>query len=475
MTLTSFEYLFFLPIVFLFYWILCSKNKNIQNAAIVCASFVFYGWWDWRFVGLLLLTSISTFVAGWWMQKEDGFPVKRKVILWGVLLLNLGILFFFKYYNFFVQSFIDAYSLFGKEISLSTLKIILPVGISFYTFTALSYSIDVYQRKVSVTKDVLAYLAYVMFFPSILSGPINRAQKQLPQYFLLRKFDYDKAVLGCKNILLGGVMKLCLADRLGIYVDAVYGNLAQHNGTTLLLASFLYTIQIYADFAGYSLMAIGSGKLLGIDLQTNFIRPYFSKTVTEFWRRWHISLTTWFRDYIYFPLGGNRVSKFRWMMNTMIVFVVSGLWHGAAYTFLVWGALHGVCMIVERLVYGSRIKQISDRLTGVNIIRIIFTFCVVSFAWIFFRATSFSDAIMIIGKIFSESGSLYINTSTFFYSFLAIIIVFVFDFSDEYCSGRFNLLNNKYGLIRWGTYLGLTIMILLFGVLDGGTFIYFQF
>ena len=274
---------------------------------------------------------------------------------------------------------------------------------------------------------------------------------------------------------MGGVLKLCIADRLGIYVDTVYGNIANHNGTTLLLTSLLYTIQIYADFAGYSLMAIGSGKLLGIELPTNFIRPYFAKTVTEFWRRWHISLTTWFRDYIYFPLGGNRVKKIRWMLNTMIVFTVSGLWHGAEYTFIIWGAFHGLCMIVERLIYGSKIKEISDRLTFVNAVRMVITFCIVSFAWIFFRAENFADASMIVGKIFTSHGSVFADPDTMVYGFGFLLLVFVVDFLTEFCVGRFQLLDNKHTVVRWVTYLAMIVMILLFGVLDGGSFIYFQF
>lgn len=480
MTFASIEYIIFLPVVFLLYWIVCRRNKNLQNGLIVLASLFFYGFWDWRFLGLLLVTAFSTFFAGLWMNKindndDDNDNRKRWWISFGIIVLNLGILFGFKYYNFFVQAFVDSFSLFGKELSVSTLKIILPVGISFYTFTALSYSIDVYQRKVEATKDVLAYLAYVTFFPSILSGPISRATKQLPQYLKRREFSYDTAVSACKSILWGGVLKLCLADRLGIYVDAVYGNIANHNGTTLLLTSVLYTIQIYADFAGYSLMAIGSGKLLGIELPTNFIRPYFAKTVTEFWRRWHISLTTWFRDYIYFPLGGNRVKRSRWMLNTMIVFTVSGLWHGAEYTFIIWGAFHGLCMIVERLIYGNKIKEISERLTLLNIVRMVVTFCIVSFAWIFFRAENCADASMIVGKIFTSHGSVFTDPDTMVYGFGFLLLVFVVDFITEFCGGRFQLLNNKHTVVRWVTYLAMIVMILLFGVLDGGSFIYFQF
>lgn len=473
MTFASVEYLIFFPTVFMLYWML-GRTKTIQNMLIVAASLVFYGWWDWHFLGLLLVTVLTTFYGGAFIQKADGNRKRQKWISAAVIVLNLGILFFFKYYNFFIQSFIDVFSLFGKELSGSTLKIILPVGISFYTFTALSYTIDVYQRRAEATKDLLAYCAYTMFFPSILSGPISRATKQLPQYFQKREFCYDKAVEACKFILMGAVMKLCLADRLGIYVDTVYANIPQHNGTTLMFASVLYTIQIYADFAGYSMMAVGSGKLLGIELQTNFIRPYFSKTVTEFWRRWHISLTTWFRDYIYFPLGGNRVSKARWMLNTMIVFTVSGLWHGAAYTFLIWGALHGACMIAERLLYGKRIKEISDRLTFPNILRMLLTFCIVSFAWIFFRAETIGDATSIISKIFLSHGSLFIDVNTLSMAFLAFVIVFMYDFTQEY-GVRLKLLNSRFTVVRYATAAFLICYIIGFGVLNGGSFIYFQF
>lgn len=473
MTFASVEYLIFFSVVFLIYWIL-GKNKNIQNLLIVISSLVFYGWWDWRFLGLLLITTLSTYYGGYMIQRYEGNKRKQKLISIGIIIINLGILFFFKYYNFFMESFIDTFSLFGKKLSVSTIKVILPVGISFYTFTALSYTIDIYQKKITATKDIIAYSAYTMFFPSILSGPISRATKQLPQYFQKRKFGYSKAVEAVKFIIMGAVMKLCLADRLGIYVDTVYNNFMQHNGTTLLLTSVLYTIQIYGDFAGYSLMAIGYGKLLGIELQTNFERPYFAKTVTEFWRRWHISLTTWFRDYIYFPLGGNKVPKLRWMVNIMIVFVVSGLWHGAAYTFLIWGAFHGLCMIIERQIYGKKMKEINDRLTIPNIIRILITFCIVSFAWIFFRAESFNDAMYIIKSIMTKHGKVFLDINTLLMAFIAFIIVFMYDFTHEY-GVKLKLLDSNYRIIRFATATLLICYIIGFGVLNSGSFIYFQF
>ena len=473
MTFQSLEYLIFLPVVFILYWTLCRRRKTLQNGLIVAASLVFYGLWDWRFLGLLLITALSTVFAGMWMNQTDD-EKKRKWINIGAIVLNIGILFFFKYFNFFVQSFADAFSLFGAEMNVHTLKILLPVGISFYTFSALSYSIDVYQRKVEPTRDLLAYLAYVTFFPSILSGPISRAQKQLPQYFKKRVFDYDNAVSACKLMLWGGVLKLCLADRLGIYVDTIYANIAQHNGTTLFLTSILYTIQIYADFAGYSLMAIGSGRLLGIELQNNFIRPYFAKTVTDFWRRWHISLTTWFRDYIYFPLGGNRCSKARWMLNTMIVFTVSGLWHGAAYTFIIWGAMHGACMVIERLVYGDKIKHISDKFSITNLLRLMLTFTIVNFAWVFFRVSDLGDVMTIFSKIFTEPGMPFLDTNTLMMAFFAMALVCAYDFIEEK-QLNIHLLSSKNIVVRYLTAVLLIVYILAFGVLNGGSFIYFQF
>lgn len=445
----------------------------LQNGLIVVASLVFYGWWNLQFLWLLLVTALSTFFSGMWMGVTNN-QKKHRIILWGTIILNLGILFFFKYCNFFIQAFVDMFSLLGMNMNMSSLKVLLPVGISFYTFSALSYSIDVYQKKLEPTTDVLAYLAYVMFFPSILSGPISRAQKQLPQYFKIRKFDYEKAVSACKLLLIGGVMKLCLADRLGIYVDTVYANIVQHNGTTLLFASILYSIQIYADFAGYSLLAIGFGRLLGIDLQTNFIRPYFAKTVTDFWRRWHISLTTWFRDYIYFSLGGNRCSKSRWIFNTMVVFLVSGLWHGAAYAFLIWGALHGLCMVIERLIYGDKIKTISNSFSLINWFRLILTFTIVNFAWIFFRINDLGSVKIIFRKIFMEPGRPFLDTNTLLMAYIAIGIVFIYDFVKEK-KLKIHLLSSKYIVVRYVTAVLLICYILTFGVLNGGSFIYFQF
>ena len=464
-----------MPVVFLLYWIFFSKTKNLQNSFVFIASIVFYIFWDWRFLGLLLITAGSTFFSGILLGRIRDGSKKRKIILVIILLLNLGVLFFFKYCNFFIQAFADTIMLFGRQIDVSTLKIILPVGISFYTFTSLSYTIDVYQNKIEPTKDVIAYLAYATFFPCILSGPISRAQRQLPQFFLKRVFDYTKSVEACKFILLGTVMKMCLADRIGTYVDLVYGDYNSYSGNTLLLTSMMYSLQIYADFAGYSLVAIGSGKLLGIDLPTNFIRPYFAKTITDFWRRWHISLTTWFRDYIYFPLGGNRCTKSRWILNVMIVFVISGLWHGAAYTFLIWGAMHGLFMVVERFAYGDKIKEIPTGFSLGNIVRMGVTLSLVNFAWIFFRLNTLGDVCAVISKIFTNRGGLYIDAKLILYIVPALIIVFFFDFIAEKRTGKMFLLDNDKRIVRWIAYCSLLLFVLLFGSFEQTQYIYFQF
>lgn len=472
MSFQSVEYILFILVAFMLYWTLCKSSKSLQNGLLVAASAVFYGWWDWRFLGLLLFTALSTYCAGRWMQTNNS--AKKKIVFITSIVLNISILFFFKYFNFFIDTLIDTCHLIGISSDLHTLQILLPVGISFYTFSALSYVIDVYQGKIEPTKDIVAYLAYVMFFPSLLSGPISRAQKQLPQYLSTRNFEYRNIVTACKSILWGGVMKLCLADRLGIYVDTVYAHIGQHNGTTLFLASILYTIQIYADFAGYSLIAIGSGKLFGIELPTNFVRPYFAKTVTDFWRRWHISLTTWFRDYIYFPLGGNRCSKARWVLNTMIVFVISGLWHGAAYTFLIWGAMHGLCMIIERLVYGNKIKTIEQGAFIVKALQLALTFTIVNFAWIFFRIDNLSDVLLVFQKMVTDPGMPFLDSNTLMMGGVAMVIVFIHDLAEEK-GWNLHLLSSNSRIVRYLVAAILACYILSYGVLNGGAFIYFQF
>lgn len=387
----------------------------------------------------------------------------------GAIVFCLGVLGYFKYANFFLQSVNDIMG--GARFD--ALKIILPVGISFYTFSAVSYIIDCYQEKIEPTKDLVAALLYTSFFPAILSGPIHKATEQLPQWLKKREFDYDLVNIGFKNYVWGAFMKLCVADRLGMYVDAVYGNISNHSGTTLLIASVVYAFQIYADFAGYSLMAIGCGKMLGIKLQNNFNLPYFSKTITEFWSKWHMSLTGWFKNYVYFPLGGNRVSKPRWIFNIMAVFLLSGLWHGAAYTFIIWGAIHGLAQVIEKLIYGQKIKTLSGGFSLRNSLRIVLTFSIVSFAWIFFRMPNASQAFAVIEKIFTNHGTLY-NEPTLFLGLSSLAILVVKDTLDQ-TNSHIKLFHSKCFVVRFLSVALLVSYILLFGVLEGGQFIYFQF
>lgn len=439
---------------------------------LLVASYAFYAMYDWRCSFLLLLTSLSVYVACekiGKLQNSENDGKSSKIILAITIAFNLLILGYFKYCNFFIESFGD---LTGN--SFSTLDIILPVGISFYTFSSISYVVDVYQKKLSADHDVVSVLTYVSFFPAILSGPIHKATEQLPQYLKKREFDEELITQGFRNFLWGAFMKLCIADRLSMYVDAVYSNIPQHNGTTMALTSICYTLQIYADFAGYSLMAIGCGMMLGIHLQTNFARPYFSKTITEFWSRWHISLTSWFRNYVYFPLGGNRCSKARWISNIMIVFLLSGLWHGAAYTFILWGALHGIAQIIEKLVYKERLKTLSNRLSIITVLRVLITFSIVSIAWIFFRVPNINDAGIVVSKIFTDLGMPFIDIHTLFFVAISLPILIAKDVCDQWFP-KVKLLESANSTIRIITCLLLVAFILLFGKLDSQSFIYFQF
>ncbi len=353
MLFNSFEFLLFLPIVFLLYWFVFGSyapkwfawlsNLKMQNFFIIVVSYIFYGWWDWRFLLLIALTTICSYVSGILISRVSSpqptnnhdtpppthFARKSKIYLWSNIVLNLGILAFFKYFNFFVQSFVDAFAGLGIMLHATTLHIILPIGISFYTFQALSYSIDVYKGKIEATRDIVAFFAFVSFFPQLVAGPIERATNLLPQFQKPRTFDYDKAVDGCRQMLWGFFKKIVIADNCAVYVNQVFESYQDQTGSTLLLAAILFTFQIYGDFSGYSDIAIGCARLFGINLKRNFNVPYFSRDIAEFWRRWHISLTTWFRDYIYIPLGGSRTTKTKVIRNTFIIFLVSGFWHGA--------------------------------------------------------------------------------------------------------------------------------------------------
>lgn len=314
MLFNSIDFAIFLPIVFFLYWFVTSKNLKLQNILIVCASYLFYGWWDWRFLSLIIFSSVVDYFVGLQL-KEQNNQFKRNLLLCVSIFINIGFLSLFKYFNFFLDNFINAFSLFGYKLEISTLKIVLPVGISFYTFQTLSYSIDVYRRKLEPTKDIIAFLAFVSFFPQLVAGPIERATDLLPQFYKKRNFDYQQSVNGLRQILWGLFKKVVIADNCARYSNIIFNNSEKYHGTTLLLGVFFFSFQIYGDFSGYSDIAIGTSGLFNIKLKRNFAFPYFSRDISEFWRRWHISLSSWFRDYVYIPLGGSRVNTLLQIRN----------------------------------------------------------------------------------------------------------------------------------------------------------------
>ena len=385
-----------------------------------------------------------------------------------------GILAVFKYYDFFVTSFVDAFSIFGVKMQAHTLNLILPVGISFYTFHTLSYTIDVYRGKFESTKDVISFFLFVSIFPLAMAGPIERATNLLPQIYKKRIFNNAQATEGMKLILWGLFMKVFIADRVCLYVDKVYGNAIHESGLSLSIATFLFAVQIYCDFAGYSNMAIGIGKTLGFNFLKNFNRPYFSISITDFWRHWHISLSSWLKDYIYIPLGGSHCSKLRNYWNIFVTFLVSGIWHGANWTFIVWGILHGVFQIIEKM-FGW---QKSNSKGFVKIFRILITFLIVNLLWIFFRMPTLSEALYVVCKIFTDFENSYIffaENSTMLCIIFGVSMLLGKEIFDEFFPTRMKLFDNPKVYVRWTAYITIFVSIMLVGVFDGGQFIYFQF
>lgn len=391
MLFNSIEFALFLPIVFIIYWLL-SKNLKLQNIFVVLASYVFYAWWDCRFLGLLFGMSFLSWGTGQLISREKyTFNFKpltiRRVLMLGNVIIDIGILAVFKYYNFFINSFTN---LFGLQDTIHSLKIVLPLGISFFTFQAISYVVDVYKRKIEPTNFVDC-LFYVGFFPKLLAGPIERPTNLIPQIQHPRVFEYDLAVDGCRQMLWGCFKKVVIADNCALYVNQVYGDFTNQSGSTLLLAAILYTIQIYGDFSGYSDMAIGSAKLFGFRFRDNFLFPYFSRNMNEFWRRWHISLNTWFVDYVYIPLGGSRNGRWRTIRNTMIIFLLSGLWHGADWSFVAWGAYHGLLLVLLILLnrntkYEHVIAYDKWYPNFKDIGQMLLVFALATIGWMMFRA-----------------------------------------------------------------------------------------
>jgi len=490
MLFNSIDFAIFFPIVFILYWVV-AKNLVLRNSLILIASYTFYGWWDWRFLFLIAISTIVDFYIGQKIHKTNN-KQKRKHLLLVSLAVNLGFLFYFKYTNFFIETFVDSFKLFGNSLEVSTLNIILPVGISFYTFQTLSYTIDIYRKQLEPTKNLLAFSAFVSFFPQLVAGPIERAKHLLPQFFTIYKFNYKLIKSGLLLMAFGLFKKMVIADRAAIYVNEIYNDVDGHTGVVYIYATILFAFQIYCDFSGYSDIAIGLGRTMGFDLMKNFDRPYVSKSLTEFWRRWHISLSTWFRDYVYIPLGGSRKSGLRTYTNIFIVFVVSGLWHGAAMTFVIWGAIHGLILMIEKGTYRIR-RNVFDKLGLLkqNFSNHLFfgliIFVIVCVAWVFFRANSLQDAWIVLegmynnfdaGEIFKNDNYLIgLKPNEFKVLVFSILLLFLLEYL-HLNKNLIKLLNSQTIVFRWLVYLGIVLIIMIFGVYGENSiqeFIYFQF
>jgi D-alanyl-lipoteichoic acid acyltransferase DltB (MBOAT superfamily) len=482
MLFNSIDFAVFLPIVFIIYWFVANRNLKLQNLLIVAASYLFYGWWDWRFLSLILFSTIVDYTIGQKLKVEEN-QTKRKILLWTSISVNLGFLGFFKYYNFFIDNFIGAFSFFGQEIQANSLNIILPVGISFYTFQTLSYTIDVYKKKLEPTKDLIAFSAFVSFFPQLVAGPIERATHLLPQFYKKRTFDYSKAVDGMRQILWGLFKKIVIADNCAEFANQIFNNSADMNGSTLVLGALFFTFQIYGDFSGYSDIAIGTSRLFGFDLMRNFNFPYFSRDIAEFWRRWHISLSTWFRDYLYIPLGGSRGGTWMKVRNTFIIFIVSGFWHGANWTFIVWGALNAIYFLPLLLTNNNRnnLETVAQGKLLPSLKELSFmllTFGLTVFAWIFFRAENIGHAISYISGILSPSLFSMPQFDDMNNAIIAVTLVVVFVLI-EWLGREGQYAISDLGLkwkrpIRYSMYYAIIFAIFWFGGKEQ-QFIYFQF
>ena len=408
MLFNSIEFLLFLPTIFILYWFVFNKNLKYQNSLILASSYVFYGWWDHRFLSLIFLSTIVDYVIGLSISNQSS-KKKQKSLLWGSVLFNLSVLGFFKYYNFFVDSWVELFSSLGYEIkSIWTLNFILPVGISFYTFQTMSYTIDIYRKKLEPTKDFISFASFVSFFPQLVAGPIERASNLLPQILKKREFQYEQVNQGLKLILWGMFKKVVIADSLAPIVDDIFSNYQDFGGGTLWLGAIYFSFQIYCDFSGYSDIAIGTSKLLGFELMSNFKFPYFSRNIGEFWRRWHISLSTWFRDYLYIPLGGSQEGKWKSIRNIFIIFLVSGFWHGANWSFIFWGLFHSILflptfMFNKNRNYTSSIIAANTLLPSLKeFISVGTTFLLVTIGWVFFRSESIGDSFSYLTSMISN-------------------------------------------------------------------------
>ena len=482
MLFNSIEFAFFLPIVFCLFW-LFNKNLNLQNGILLLSSYYFYSCWDWRFLSLILFSTIVDYCVGLGLKNESHSISKRKLLLWISISVNIGLLGFFKYYNFFIDQFTTAFTLFGTSFESSSINIILPVGISFYTFQTMSYTIDAYRKKIEPTTNLLAFSAFVSFFPQLVAGPIERASSLLPQFIKKKQFDYTTAVDGMRQILWGLFKKMIIADNCAEIANTIFNSPADHSASTLVLGAVFFAFQIYGDFSGYSDIAIGTARLFGFNLMKNFSFPYFSRDIAEFWRRWHISLSSWFRDYVYIPLGGSKASKTKQIRNVFIVYIVSGFWHGANWTFIIWGALNALFFLPLLLFKKNRthldtVAQGKFFPTFRELIAMVSTFLLSTMTWIFFRAESIYHAKEYFQYMFDWS--LFSAPNTLSKSQLKITALLLMFFlliewlgrENEYAIERIDRLNK---IQRWSFYAFLLALIGSCMPTSQNPFIYFQF
>ncbi len=471
MLFNSIDFIIFFPLVVMLYFLLPLRWRTFM---LLAASYYFYMCWKVEYIVLILLSTLIDFIAAKKISVATNSATKKRW-LWLSLFINLGVLFGFKYFNFVndnIQSLFDSLNIF---YGIRGLEILLPVGISFYTFQTLSYTIDVYRDRVPPERNLANFALYVSFFPQLVAGPIERPSHLLPQFRQNIKFSSTNLSMGAKLMIWGFFKKIVIADRLAEYVDMVYASPTDHSGITSAIATVFFAFQIYCDFSGYSDIAIGSARILGIDLMENFRSPYLSKGIREFWSRWHISLSSWFRDYLYIPLGGNRVIKWRWYYNLMVTFVVSGLWHGANWTFVFWGFLHGAYLIIENQFLGKEnIAKDSGFLK--NLIRVTITFSLVTLAWVFFRASDINQGFAIIKDIFTSTDfsiMMLSKTEMVISVFFLLVLILI-----EVLTRKTSVVkefDSKPVLIRWGFYYALLLSIIAFGVFEKQEFIYFQF
>jgi D-alanyl-lipoteichoic acid acyltransferase DltB (MBOAT superfamily) len=477
MIFNSIDFGIFFPLVFFFFWIVFKDSIKERNIFLIAVSYFFYGWWDWRFLSLIVISSVIDFITG---NKifEEADEKKRKIWLFFSLVTNLGFLGFFKYYNFFIDSFIDSFSLFGVDIGSSNLDIILPAGISFYTFQTLSYTLDIYYKKIKPTKDVFSFFAFVSFFPQLVAGPIERAKDLLPQFFTKSKINYKLLRSGLLLMVWGFFKKIVIADRLAIFVDATYKDIEHLDTVTFCVTVLFFAFQLYLDFSAYSNIAIGSARLLGFNLSTNFKQPYLAKSFSNFWQRWHISLSSWFKDYVYIPLGGNKVTKSKVTRNILIVFVLSGLWHGASWNFVIWGLLNAIFILLFDRFLSNKNNNVFKR---------IFTSLFVTVSWslslVFFRAKTFGDAMNMFSSVLNESQDLLytygLNAIEFEYTVYLLMGYMALEIAIDKYDNLYSWFVSRVFVVRWTIYLSAILVILLFGSygvgLNDNNFIYFQF